>query len=501
MRVRERAVTVALAMTLLATACSDDDDSDGNRAAPTTAAANATTSTAVARPDGPVADVSEAITGENPPFIGAATEANLPEHYVEEEYVASGTASSYAAVGELTSDGVWTLEPGDTAAYRTRVLVRRPATVADFSGTVLVEWLNVSGGVDANPDYVTLEEEILRRGHVWVGVSAQLIGIEGGPVLVTAPGGEGIAGEGLKSLDAERYGSLEHPGDGFSYDIYTQVARALRAGEPLGGFRPEVVIAVGESQSAIALTTYYNGVQPLTEAFDAFFVHSRGASGLPLVGRGEYADLAGSIGAAQTTLRGDLDAPVMMLQSEGDIPGPLNSLAARQPDSDTYRLWEVAGTAHADARLVGESAALIECGVEINDAPFHVVAKAALRALDGWARTGEAPPEAPRVETSSDGSIVRDADGIAQGGIRTPPVDVPVDVLSGAPGPSGGVICLLLGSTIPLPDARLAELYESRTDYERQYEAAVDDVIAAGFALEEDREALMAYADPSRLPG
>ena len=95
--------------------------------------------------------------------------------------------------------------------------------------------------------------------------------------------------------------------------------------------------------------------------------------------------------------------------------------------------------------------------------------------------------------------IRRDADGIALGGIRTPPVDVPVDVLSGVPGPNPDLLCILLGSTTPLPAERLAELYPSRADYEQRYAAAADEVIEAGFVLEDDRDALLAFADPSRI--
>ena len=96
-------------------------------------------------------------------------------------------------------------------------------------------------------------------------------------------------------------------------------------------------------------------------------------------------------------------------------------------------------------------------------------------------------------------AIRRDADGIALGGIRTPPVDVPLAVLSGAPGPTASIICLLLGSTTPLPAERLAALYTSRADYVQRYEAATDAVITAGFVLAEDRDALLAFADPSAL--
>jgi alkylhydroperoxidase family enzyme len=231
--------------------------------------------------------------GRSGPVHRRATGRTVPEGYVEHEYVASGTATAFATEGPLSRDGRWTFVPDTTAAYRTRILVRRPADTADSSGTVVVEWLNVSGGLDANPDYASLEEEIARQGHTWVGVSAQLIGVEGGPVLVKARGAEAIVGKGLKALDPARYGSLEHPGDGYSFDIYTQVARAVREGGPAaGGTKPRVVLAAGESQSALALTTYYNGVQPLTRAFDGFLVHSRASVSLPLVAPGEYADPA-----------------------------------------------------------------------------------------------------------------------------------------------------------------------------------------------------------------
>lgn len=450
-----------------------------------------------------VADLTEEISGGNGPFMGEGTPPRLDaDGYVEHEYVASGTATSYAAAGPLGGDGRWTFIENGTAPYRTRVLIRRPADPAAFSGTVVVEWLNVSGGVDANPDYASVEAELIRRGHVWAGVSAQLIGIEGGPVLVRAPGADEFVGKGLKAIDPPRYGTLAHPGDGFSFDIFTQVARALRRGGPvLGGVTPERLLAAGESQSAFALTTYYNGVQPRTGAFDAFFVHSRGAVGLPLVGAGEYADIARSFGAAPTILRTDLAVPAFTLQAETDVTGILSSVAARQPDSETTRLWEVAGTAHADRHLLGQIADLIDCGAPINDGPMHVVAKAALRGLDEWVRTGAPPPVAPLLQVSdtTPAAIDRDTDGIALGGLRTPPVDVPVDVLSGVPGPRPDLLCILLGSTTPLPTERLAELYASRAAYLQRYEAAADAAIAAGFVLPEDRAALLAFADPMRI--
>jgi hypothetical protein len=492
------AIAAGAVIALLASACTRTAD------ASSTGAPAKSTTTALDTSRGPGADLSQEITGGNGPFMGEAVTPNLKKSgYVEHEYVASGTATAYKANGPLSPDGRWAFEPDTNAAYRTRILVRRPEKAARFSGTVVLEWLNVSGGVDANPDYASLKEEVTRRGDVWVGVSAQIIGVEGGPVLVKAPGAEDLAGKGLKGLDPPRYGSLQHPGDGYAFDIFTQVAQAVREGGPaIGNVEPRWILAAGESQSAIALTTYYNGVQPLTRAFDGFLVHSRASVSLPLVEPGAYADLAGSIvNSTPVTFRTDLDAPVLDLQTEGDVTSILNSVAVRQPDSKRFRLWEVAGTAHADVHLLGPIADRIDCGAPINNGPMHIVAKAALRTLDEWVRTGNVPPKAPRLEVTDEGKpqIRRDADGIALGGIRTPPVDVPVDVLSGIPGPNPDLLCILLGSTTPLPSERLAALYRSRDVYRQRYDAAANKVIRAGFALEGERDALRAFADPSRI--
>jgi hypothetical protein len=162
----------------------------------------------------------------------------------------------------------------------------------------------------------------------------------------------------------------------------------------------------------------------------------------------------------------------------------------------------VTGTAHADAHLVGPLASSTDCGAPINKGPMHLVAKAALRGLETWVRAGKAPPIAPLLLLTEDGgarATRRNDDGIALGGVRTPPVDVPVDVLSGAPGPSTDIICLLLGSTKPLPAARLAQLYPTRATYQQKYDAAADEVIHSGFVLEPDRASLLAFADPSRI--
>ena len=294
---RTTGVVACVATAVLLSGCAGDPSPDpepspGTSTTGSPSAAGSTTATPapeVPRPDGPAADISQRLTGGNGVFMGASTPEPLGPGYVLKEYAAKGRATAYEPVGALPADGRWTFEATDTARYRTRVVVRRPASAGD--GIVLLEWLNVSGGLDTDPGYQNLRKEIVRQGHTWVGVSAQKIGVEGGKVAVAptpprgpgghdVPGAADLLGKGLRAIDPERYGSLHHPGDRFAFDIVTQVARALRAGGPAtGGEVPTEVLALGESQAAFGLTTYVNGVQPLTRAFDGFFVMSRAALG------------------------------------------------------------------------------------------------------------------------------------------------------------------------------------------------------------------------------
>ena len=481
-------------------ACSSS--SSNAKSATTTTAASTTTK---ARPAGPAADVSSEVANSDAAFLGEGTKPDLAKAgYVQREYIVSGTATSYKTDAP-TANGRWTYTPDTTAAYRTRILVRAPAKASKFSGNVMLEWLNVSGGADANPEWVSTAEEIERSGDVWVGVSAQRIGIEGGPVLVKVEGVPGAEnqGKGMKAIDPARYGTLEHPGDGYSFDIFSQVARAVRAGGGMNGVKPRQVFAGGESQSAFALVTYYNGVQPLTQAFDGFFIHSRGAVGIPLVGPGKSADIAGAISGTATIFRTDQGAPVLDIQTETDVASILNSYAARQPDTARFRLWEVAGTAHADKHLLGAGAQYIDCGVPVNDGPMHIIAKTAWHDLKAWLTTGKAPIVAPRITVTPGTTlqVERNGDAIALGGIRTPPVDVPVAAVSGLAGPNPSTICLLLGSTKPLAPARIAALYPSRAAYLKAYKTNADKTIKAGFVLPADRAALLAFANPSDVQG
>ena len=191
--------------------------------------------------------------------------------YVEEEFLLEGQASSYAVSGERTADGRWRANPAEEVPFVTRLVTRRPADAARFSGSVIVEWNNVSGGVDASPDWTLLHRELIRAGHAWMGVTAQKAGVDGGGY---------VEGPHLKKAFPERYAVLNHPGDAWSYDIFSQAGAALRGPAGLlGPLTAKRLVAAGESQSAMRLVTYINAVDPLAMVYDGFLVHGRGATG------------------------------------------------------------------------------------------------------------------------------------------------------------------------------------------------------------------------------
>ncbi|MDQ4054078.1 MAG: alpha/beta hydrolase domain-containing protein [Actinomycetota bacterium] len=403
--------------------------------------------------------------------------------YAESEWAVAGTASSYAA-DDLPTDGRWTLSRSGEADFVTRAMLRRPADSAAFSGTLVAEWLNVSSGADAAPDWTYLADEIVRRGHAWVGISAQHVGVEGGS---SAVGDLGLGA--LKAI--ERYAALCHPGDAFAYGIFAEVVAALDTTGPASDLDVECRLAIGESQSAYALTSYANGVHPITAIFDGFLIHSRGGAAMPVGDPGRAVDIASFRAGPPTRIRDDLDVPVILVQTETDLLGHLDYLPARQPDGERLRLWEVAGAAHADKFQIGEFEDFLGCPDLVNRGQQAYVVRAALRHLDSWARGGDPAPAAARLGVDG-GTFVLDDVGNATGGVRTPVVDAPVEVLSGLADPGASAICRLFGTTRPLAGDDLARLYPGGdAEHRAAYERATDAAIAAGFVLAEDRTEIL----------
>lgn len=428
--------------------------------------------------------------------------------YIETEYFFSGSAQSYIATDALSADGKWNVQPADAAEYKSRMVVLRPINADDFNGTVVVEWFNVTGGIDAAPDMLQMHTEFIREGYVWIGISAQYVGIMGG----------GAFSLPLKQVDPTRYASLLHPGDSFSYDIFSQGAQSVRNPvglDPLDGLTVERMIGVGQSQSAGRLATYVNGIHPTIDLFDGFVVHGRGSGGASLLSEPPQVKISAP---RPTFIRDDLLEPVIAIQNETDV---LGSIAARQIESAAYRMWEVTASAHTDlyTTLTGNAdmgddltfadvkqqndakPPFISCAIPVNDGPGHWVANAAIASLDRWIRSGDAAASAPFMTLNADQSDFElDEFGNAKGGIRTPHVDAPVATLRGTGQPPADAFCGLLGTTVRFDKTKLAELYPDKQAYINAIDAATDSAVDAGFVLRADGAIIKARARTSTLP-
>jgi hypothetical protein len=446
-----------------------------------------------------VATVSGPLTGgKGWPFGSPGT---IPAGHVMEEFLLSGTAVSYRPIEStpVGRDGLWSTEEGRTAPYRTRMYVVRPADPESFNGVVLVNWQNVTIGHDLGAP----SRSDLAAGFAWVGVTAQRVAIDGQ---------EGFAGmlpttHGLGAWDGARYGSLQHPGDEFCYDLFSQAGRVVGADrpagapDPLGGLQPRLVLATGSSQSAMRLASYLNIAHQRDRVFDGFLLHTHWGTcpyppdqllleSLSPVGGGWY--------GASSAIRDDGGVPIFVVCSESET---LHNFPVRQPDTNAFRFWEVAGAAHGSGEARAEMEAIfvrdglgdaIPAPVEQSAVHWSYVRDAALQLLIEWVDTGQPPPGFPPIEVAlgDPPQIRRDVHGNALGGIRLPDLEVPSATNTGSN--DENPLAALSGSSRPFPPSRLGELYGNAEAYVKAWDDAVDILAAQKIVLPGAIEAVRA---------
>lgn len=423
--------------------------------------------------------------------------------YIEQEYFVEGAATRYSPRNgpDLPFDGHWEVEPAGVAPYKTRVVVYRPSDPSAFNGTVIVHWNNVSAGYDVFLDNIALFED----GFAFACASVQRAGVHG---ISATP-------VGLLDWDPERYGTLSIPSDDYSFDIFTQIASLVAADrnhegiDPMGGLDVRNLLATGGSQSAGRLATYLNAIQPLTRRFDGFLLTIYFGSGTPLAVGDRVVNIMEPgaptrILGGGNLLRDDLGVPVMVVNSELEA---IAGVGARQPDTDTYRLWEVAGAAHVSLQLTRQRAPRVArdlgAGMSLDDrinaVPLGPVNDAAHHHLHRWMNGGPPPPSQLRLDFAGDPpQVVRDDDGIASGGVRLPQVEVPTAAHSSAP-LGDDMIGFLLGSSIALPPARLRELHQDRDAYIDKFEKAARAAEEAAVILRRDADVLIEQARAAGL--
>ena len=456
------------------------------------------------------ATVSGPVVGGSHGWPFSASVRDLDEvGYVEDEWFVEGEATTYdfAPGADAADDGRWDTVAIGSVPYRTRFLALRPADPARGNGILIVNWNNVSAGLDLTG---LDDREFFDCGYAALAVTTQAVGVHG---YTSAP-------MGLRDWDEERYGSLSIPTDDASYGIFADVARLARSGAlheagALQGFDVERVVAMGGSQSAARLHSFLNGVAPHEPLFDAFVLTVHFGRGTPLNMGGagpvssimQLNDAPYSFRAHHTRLRTDLGVRVMVINSETEAR---DYGSATQPDDDEFRLWEIAGASHASgssdtiervfARDIGgpRPTAAIPGGPQPNDLDRAPVMGAFYRDLRPWLVERTPPPSLPRIVLDESGAIRRDEHSIAVGGIRLPDVEVPLATLTAETGVEG--LGGLGGARHDFDEATIRKLYVSRDDYLARYDAAVDAGVRAGFVLETDADDLRRVARERDLP-
>jgi Alpha/beta hydrolase domain len=429
------------------------------------------------------------------PISGAMPPWGLPKvdldamGYLAEEYQLVGRAGGYqiAEGTEAGNDGRWEVEQYGEAGYRTRILVIRPKRAEHFNGTVVVGWNNVSAGYEMPG---VLGDEVF-EGYAWVGVSAQEVGIHGFPM-----GMEKFASRRAGPLvdeDPERYGMLSHPGDQASFDIFSDAGRVVgpdRATQvdPMGGLSVERLIAVGGSQSAMRLATYLNAFHRQAKVFDGFLLSVWEARGpLPEEGLMPFGRM--------TTIRDDLDVPVLIVNSEFEAT---HLHRIELVDTEVLRTWEIAGTPHGVTKNTTQGPD--QRGRVPNLLSTQPVLNGALRALHRWVAEGIPAARQPRISFEAEGfhQIALDELGNAVGGVRLPELEAPVARYQGAAFGSGHGA--LFGAALPFTEELLLSLYPTRAAFEARWNDAVDRLVADEVIRPHDAQAMRERGAAVRLP-
>jgi len=309
--------------------------------------------------------------------------------------------------------------------------------------------------------------------------------------------GGSAAGRALVDVDPERYGTLSHPGDPGSFEIFGQAARAVgpeRARQiegdvdPLGGLEVHRLVATGGSQSAMRLVAYVNGVHRLHGLFDGFLL-SVWEGRAPRLDEGPI-----GVGGVRTRIRTDIDVPVLVVNSEFETTA---TAALSLPDTENLRLWEVAGTPHGASRRTAGTPDARGAGVgdwvpnRLSWAPVH---EAALRQMQRWLVEGVPAPAQPRIEIDPGPPlrVARDGHGNARGGIRLPELAAPVAEYRGMAFGTGRPP--LFGACRLFTPEVLRSLYPDRRTFAERWVRAVDDLERTGALRPEDASSLRSQA-------
>lgn len=345
--------------------------------------------------------------------------------------------------------------------YKTRMTIRKPKDNAKFSGLVLAESMHPAGfahGFEYHSVY------IMSSGHATVEI------LTSGPALQQA-------------MNPERYQSLQMSGDQVN-EILAQVGALARSAQgPFAPLQVRKMILFGTSASSAVLVNYLPAhrvfrTPEMRHIYDGFLPTSNGAV-IPAV-----------------------DVPLIQVPTQQEYENIATSRQDGDEPGNQYRNYEFAGMGHLDSRN-NQRLKPGDCTQPLSSFPTEAYMSVALHHLLRWVDQGIVPPRADRIlidrNAHNDGSLMAlDEHGNPRGGIRTPYLDVPVAKYTArnpvTPGGNNALLCSLSVYTTPFSPAKLRQLYKTKANYLKQFEARLNELEKAGWSLPVYHDLIMADA-------
>ena len=455
--------------------------------------------------------------------------------YVEEEYLVSGKANVYAW---KDTDGR-PLVRSTGAPYCTRIIVRKPADPARFSGSVMVDCMHGGCKID-NPSigWGSAFEHIVASGDGYVGLSVA-----------------GTTFKALKTFDPERYAPLCMPNPlppekrgpvgnmasspdqikknggtvlpddpttekGLDMDIFSQVSALIKRGKPGSPFegmnakRTYILgVTFAEIPCYVSAVLPYSFLEEGKPIYDGAMVYMSGRAGN--INREE-----GALSWDDPRCKCGGPVPVVRLQTAGDIrgtlPHPLWASMFRSPNCDEpgniSRTYEIAGAslrfcARGDLHVYPSQAEIDRAGVsQENHKPNslrgfrdgaeevsimqHIIT-GIYRNMKEWSINGTPLPIADYLDITGpypDTDFHYDENGNQKGGVRNHYVDVPVATYVDD------------GTIIPFSAEKLKKLYGSRENWLKLTAECLERMVKDRWILPEGAQAMLKEAQNYPYP-
>jgi hypothetical protein len=135
----------------------------------------------------------------------------------------------------------------------------------------------------------------------------------------------------------------------------------------------------------------------------------------------------------------------------------------------------------------------IDTACAINRGEVDYTARALSRWVAHYLETGDMGPSMPRLLRDSEGHLMRDSNGLAEGGIRQPFIQAPVAY-------NAGTGCPLFGTYRGWTPAMIQSLYPTHEKYVAAVKKASAYDVKNGWLLAPDRKAAIAKAEAFTAP-